>query len=134
MSNYTPTEKLLKLADYLETVEDEHFAMDIWYYRKDNKKIARTWDCGTSACALGHACFIPEFKKEGLRVAPSPSDYGDKAVFRVMFDGSYGSEAAAKFFGIGLRGAADLFGSNAAMNRTRKQEIAFIRKFAAKEV
>ena len=38
-------EKLLKLADHLETVPEEKFNMNKWH-------------CGTQSCALGHACTI----------------------------------------------------------------------------
>lgn len=51
-------DRLLILADHLETkVLLKRFNMDVWHEQTE---------CGTVACALGHACEIPSFKKAGL--------------------------------------------------------------------
>lgn len=50
------TKRLKTLADHLRTVNRRHFHLD-------------NWKCGTTACAVGHACDIPEFREAGLRLA-----------------------------------------------------------------
>jgi hypothetical protein len=61
----------------------------------------QTWHCGTSACALGHACLDPKFRAEGLHL-------GDGAL--PMFEGAKGFVAGAEFFGISYRESKHLFG------------------------
>lgn len=46
-------DRLRKLADHLDTVAPEKFDLS-------------NWSCGTTACAVGHACTMPEFQMEGL--------------------------------------------------------------------
>jgi hypothetical protein len=53
------SERLLKLAEYLDNVSPETFNMKTW---------ATAYECGTTACAMGHACDIPEFKELGLKL------------------------------------------------------------------
>lgn len=55
-------ERLLKLADFLDTVPAEKFDL-------------RTWQCGTTACAVGWACTMPEFQDEGLVLANRWPDF-----------------------------------------------------------
>lgn len=50
-------ERLTKLAEFLEGVPPEHFDMRIW---------GTDAECGTSGCAIGWACQVPEFKDAGL--------------------------------------------------------------------
>ena len=52
------TDRLLTLADFLETVPPEQFSMNVW-------------SCNTAACACGWAARIPEFQKAGFRMARS---------------------------------------------------------------
>ena len=58
--------RLLKLADFLDTVPPERFDYARW--------VGESWQgdpdlsCGTTACALGWASTIPEFRKLGLRL------------------------------------------------------------------
>jgi hypothetical protein len=47
--------RLLKLADYLMTVPKREFNL-------------YGWKCGTTACACGHACSIPSFRRAGLSI------------------------------------------------------------------
>lgn len=56
--------RLITLAKHLEKVAStlpgkrkRRFNMYTWVHRQP---------CGTAACAMGEACFIPEFKKLGL--------------------------------------------------------------------
>jgi hypothetical protein len=48
-------ERLKRLANYLDTVKPEEFNL-------------KDWKCGTVACAVGHACSIPEFSAAGLKL------------------------------------------------------------------
>lgn len=78
-------ERLLKLADYLETVPERAFNMAAW---RD--------ECGTSGCALGHACEIPEFAAIGLKI-----EFCRKArIYMPVLNGSHGYAAAEALFGI----------------------------------
>lgn len=58
---------LLKvLANHLETqVDPEEFDMREW------KQIRR---CGTVACAIGHACSLPEFQEAGIKLETHRED------------------------------------------------------------
>lgn len=59
--------RLLKLADFLDTVPDERFNFRRW--------VSSNWDgktplhlCNTTACAFGWATAVPLFRKLGLRL------------------------------------------------------------------
>ncbi len=86
-------DRLLRLAEFLEALPPEAFdysdvfASDDWGVRK----------CGTTACAMGWATTIPEFKKAGLKRRPC----GSSKVCMVKFGDRFGSfEACASFFEI----------------------------------
>jgi len=49
-------ERLKHLVTILRAVPPERFDMGYW-------------ECGTVACAVGHACHDPQFRKEGLHLA-----------------------------------------------------------------
>lgn len=53
------TQRLKTLADFLLTVPEKQFDIEIWH---------RENECGTVACAAGWACTIPEFNAAGLRL------------------------------------------------------------------
>lgn len=85
-------ERLLKLADFLDTVPEEKLKMGDWES-----------ECGTAYCAFGWACQIPEFQEAGLEL--SGSNYRPYPKF-----GRYeGYEASAYFFDILIRDALYLF-------------------------
>jgi hypothetical protein len=77
-------DRLLKLADYLETIPESYFDIEEWVTEKD---------CGTVMCAAGHACMIPEFKKQGLSLE------GEKNFLCPAFKGHQGLSACKMFFG-----------------------------------
>jgi len=82
--------RLLKLADYLDTVPRKNFNIDIWR-------------CGSVGCAMGHACDIPAFKRVGLKLM-TRYDMLCPALGRLIaFD------AAAKLFSITHYQATCLF-------------------------
>ena len=52
--------RLLKLADFLETVPENQFDMNVWVHLGNKTSLG---DCGTAGCALGWATKIfPELK------------------------------------------------------------------------
>jgi hypothetical protein len=57
--------------------------------------------CGTTACAFGFACFLPAFKKLGLKY--------DRKAKEPVFKGQYGFDAAKKFFDLELSQVMWLF-------------------------
>jgi hypothetical protein len=77
--------RLLRLAKILRKVKPEEF--DIY-----------KWECGTAACALGHACRDPYFRRLGLSLDNRPLFV--TPMFRFKGDRYRGSRAGAKFFGI----------------------------------
>ena len=60
--------RLLKLADYLDTVKPKYFDFESWVGNAHKKVAASGLSCGTTACAVGHAANIPEFKRLGLKL------------------------------------------------------------------
>lgn len=64
--------RLLLLADYLDKLPPERFNYNVWVGTDWKGK----WDlsCGTKACALGHACTIPELRDAGLRLVREGSN------------------------------------------------------------
>ena len=63
-------ERLLKLADFLDKLPEQRFDYSRW--------VGASWQgdqslsCGTTACALGWACTMPEFQELGLRLVKEP--------------------------------------------------------------
>ncbi len=101
------TERLLRLADYLDTVPAERFDMGWWGSRGPWPERSRL--CGTVACAFGHACLIPEFQAAGL--SPGWSAAGNLFPTLAGFTGEPGDTfaIAAAFFGLDLRDSFHLF-------------------------
>lgn len=89
--------RLQKLADHLRTVPAAKLDMNIW-------------SCGTSACAMGHACTIPSFKRAGLRLVRLENAEG-KEHFYPDFKGASDFGAAEEFFDIKYSVAEHLFSS-----------------------
>ncbi len=87
----------MKLADYLENVvakNPESFDLGDWAYKYPK--------CGAVCCAVGHACDIPEFKADGLRLEwhPRTPAFGIEGVNRgiPVFGESRRGDAAQAFF------------------------------------
>jgi hypothetical protein len=96
-------DRLLRLADFLDNLPAGRFDYNHW--------VGSDWQgdpdlsCGTTACAMGWATTIPEFRALGLKLdhtRPTPY-FGEK----------FGSEAAAEFFDISNEDAIYLFTPNA---------------------
>lgn len=112
-------DRLETLAKHLETVPPETFNLG-------------SWKCGTTACAMGHACSIPSFRRAGLRLEKE-MEWGE-AVFIPSFKCEQDFDAAQRFFGISQSDSYHLFDPMEYPNyeRTRKQTVINrIRKFIA---
>lgn len=103
-------DRLLKLADFLDTLPPERFNYSHW--------VGNAWggkpdlSCGTTACALGWATAIPEFQAMGLCL--QRDGYGEVCVtLGEDVSDCEGAEhsflAAKKLFGITFRQAEFLF-------------------------
>lgn len=118
--------RLAILARHLRKVSPKKFDIRFWS------------GCGATACAFGHACSIPAFKKAGLRLVT--------VLFKLKsprFDGLCGYAAANAFFTLqpfGMTTRSEwLFSPNAysSGNATTAKEVArrienFIRKESRK--
>lgn len=126
--------RLLKLAAVLKTVPAKHFDMGHWAggeYDEEGVQLeagkslfgakgqGTPKTCGTTACAMGWACTIPEFKSAGLKMRG----------FNPTFRGEHSFRAAAEFFDLTPYEVDYLFGAE--NERTPKQEAAVILKFVA---
>ena len=110
-------DRLLKLADYLETVPRHKFDMKFWSNRL--KRVKRP-KCGFSGCAIGHAMEARLFR--GFRRYNYP-----------VYEGYYGFNAVAKLFEITTDQAKfDLFGSE--LRGTPHQVAKRIRKFVERAI
>lgn len=82
-------ERLLKLAEFLEQMQPERFNYRYWVGLNWGGK--EDLSCGTSACAFGWACTMPEFQQQGLHMYAREDGYGE---FRPRF--SYAPESLAE--------------------------------------
>lgn len=89
-------ERLLALATLLDTIPAGAFDL-------------RDWDCGTTACAIGHACRDPEFQKLGLGRRALTMRKGE---FEPVFGKLTGWAAIDAFFGIARAEGYYLFDVN----------------------
>lgn len=128
-------DRLKRLAEFLETVDDTKFNIHSWYiidhnyvplekiqldknntvryadggiYYSEEYPLLKNVDCGTSACALGWACSIPEFQEAGLALAVHNSDHFYTRAFP-YYEGHSDIGAAEKFFDISEDQASSLF-------------------------
>lgn len=79
------SDRLLKLAAYLDTLPPEKFDLS-------------TWHCGTTGCAVGHACTMPEFRAEGLRLSEPVDAFDDSLSYYPTYDGLDHWHAVCAFF------------------------------------
>ena len=74
MSLDTGIQRLLFLAEFLKTVPEEKFDLEVWRFSKVSHEATDellNTNCGTAACAVGWACAIPEFQNLGLQYLDS---------------------------------------------------------------
>lgn len=92
-------DRLQKLAQHLLlNVPAEKFDLATWFS-----------ECGTTACAVGHACSMPEFNAEGL-VGFIPEWHQPRTVnYCPKFNSYTGYDAVCAFFDISRRDAYYMF-------------------------
>lgn len=100
---YIYKRRLLKLADFLDTLPRTRFNYESWV--GDDWKGAADLSCGTTACALGWATTIPSLRKAGLvmRRDGYPSEYKGYVSLRRTLgepEGVSSSTAAEEVFGL----------------------------------
>jgi len=120
------TRRLLLLARYLEKVPKKHFSMSTWGSGKIGKRYGN--ECGFTGCAMGHACFIPSFKKAGLVFKNGSVEWNIENPKGPLNDGYY---AAAMLFNFEYPDAYNLFNPRDRVGETPKQVANRIRKFVA---
>lgn len=93
----------------LPQVKDEEFNLFSWKSESN---------CGTVACAVGHACLHPPFQKAGLSLSFYEIPYP-------IYNGVTGTSAVAQFFNLSAVEVEDLFFVQSYPNRkdTTKQEV-----------
>lgn len=126
--------RLEKLYTFLGTVNPKKFNFVSWAVSKSGKPDVNV--CGTTACALGWAGSMPEFRKRGLRLEwDTYAGIAEAEVCLPANDGSgeyfYGEDAGAEFFGLSFREAWYLFipDSCAAENMPLNEYRRRLRKF-----
>ena len=99
--------RLEKLYKFLGTVKPKKFNFGSWAISESG--IADVNVCGTTACALGWAGTIPEFRKRGLKLVWWENIYGELEAEVRLDDHRNGEHAGAAFFGLTHYEACYLF-------------------------
>lgn len=100
--------RLLKLAAFLDKVKRSRFYFGSWV--GGDWKGAPDLSCGTTACALGWAASMPEFRRLGLRIRFDDSIANEKwREHEVVLGQLPGYHAAARLFGLTVSEATFLF-------------------------
>lgn len=113
ISTRTRTDRLLALANHMRGLKAEQLDMDVWA-------------CGAAACAVGHACSIPEFQEAGLTLVPM-NDSQDEMGLTLETDGMRAAsnwEAVQQFFGIDRPTANFLFDGDMYSQVPTPQDVA----------
>lgn len=126
--------RLLLLADALRhRIPPEKFDLTSWRFspppaadEDDDPNENATDDdlrhaCGTTACAIGWACALPEFKEEGLSW-----EAGGAMPLYTWGDGHFrtGWDAVEKFFNIDYGQARHFFGSEKYNRHAHPEQVA----------
>lgn len=95
--------RLLKLADFLETIPRKVFNIDRWETRPQTKPEGeKPGECGFAGCAVGWAAHAKLFRgfrlSRNINILPQPS-----------YKGRTGFGAVEEVFGLTLTDAEDLF-------------------------
>src|SRR3954470_2535007 len=120
-------DRLMILADFLDTLPNKRFEYRHWTGGDWGGK--QDLSCGTTACAMGWACTIPSFRKEGLKLA---SGTARRLGIGPIFLGRNNFNAAAAFFEISVPDATFLFNhidSGLSAHAPAAQVAHHIRKF-----
>ena len=110
-------QRLQTLAAFLRTVPQEHFDLHSWRssegYEYASDDDLTTLQCGTTACAVGWACSLPEFQAQGLAWGTDSLSYTGYPVYKFSEGGdAEGWEAVEEFFDISYSTAEHLFASD----------------------
>jgi hypothetical protein len=91
-------DRLWQVAKHLETIPNAEFDLENW---------KRDYECGTVACAIGHACKIfPELK---LVKDYRFGEYDLDTSYDLEYNGYHGFSAVSNFFGITVKEGLNLF-------------------------
>lgn len=133
--------RLLALALFLERFKPtrgRRFHMGHLGLHRGAHPPGRLRGCGTSACALGWAGFVPSLRRAGLRTSWRPkSSIVDGRVIYYILRVDYGRartdyydmyDVATRFFGLTRERAVLAFGTT---RRTAKQEARLLRTLVA---
>lgn len=85
-------ERLQRVVDILKALPDGRFDLATW--RREH-----AFECGTVACAVGHACMDPELMEQGLDIVDNEP----------TFEGLTEWNAVEKFFGLSEAQSLRLF-------------------------
>jgi len=119
--NKVNVRRLIKLADHLKRVPRQRFNMAFWGEGVIGGSYPK---CGFAGCAMGHAAFIPLFRRLGLRLVQTISAaqaYDGKAEFEPRIERRGGMRAAMWLFSIDSGQATQLFGSQDASGEDREE-------------
>lgn len=140
----TGNKRLLLLADFLEKLPRKRFDYSSWV--GEGWQGASDLSCGTTACALGWAAVMPEFRRLGLRLVKGERDVlGCMVMNHHVLNkktGSEGEDAAIEVFGLTWEQSCFVFNPSYSYfdamspdaNATPKQVARHIRKFVAGQV
>lgn len=117
-------ERLERLATALERIAKrplKNMRFNLREWRSTGLK-KNTNGCGTAACAVGYACTLPSFKKEGLYLG----DENESSYAGPMFDGHRCWDAVSVFFNLSYSTSMYLFSADyyARWQRDKPQAVA----------
>ena len=118
-------DRLTVLADHLDSVPPDRFWLGTWFANRmptdreiDNEELLyedeefQRTDCGTVACAIGHACRIPEFNALGFKSNGLSPRYAPPTAKKTGSWNYSDWRAVHEFFGLGDQEAYTLFLDN----------------------
>lgn len=136
MNKTVSRNRLLKLANFLDKLPRKRFCYSTW--------VGADWEgnqdlsCGTTACALGWAATMPEFRRLGLNLKSDNYFCNYVSLKKKNKEVAIDLDAASEVFGLGMVEAEYLFcpehddgdgNYSPGDNATPKQVAKHIRKF-----
>ncbi len=125
MSQTHKIKRLLKLADFIETVPREALDLEV---------LARKHECGTVCCLMGWAGLMPKFRRLGFKTEFGPGGYVGFSNYSMPF------LDAADFFGLDQYESYGLFSGLPQRNYygisdpTPKQAARALRRFVTRKL
>lgn len=99
--------RLEKLYAFLGTIKPNRFYFGEWAMTQEAAEEYGVHACGSTACALGWAGSMPEFRKRGLKM--KINEGCDIGLVELEGKGLYSDAAGAEFFGLTASEAEYLF-------------------------